>query len=172
MNEARRQSQQITEEADLFAGWLARYVGTCKWVVARKSKKRIEQGYELFLTQKRFTSLKRHFEKETGEMDRDQVSMHLTEPDLAFAQRRKETFPGMAFWSGTGPDNQTCRNCALWQFDGYMAGSGLLKDSICTKYKSLMCGAAGPRIPHYAKTCKYFTETTEPRSLEKPRVAT
>lgn len=152
-----------------FVDWLAQQIGSCKWVVARKSKKRIEEGYELFLTRRRFTALKRHFMKEMGEMEVDQISLHLTEPDLAFAQKRKDTFSGMAFWGGTGPTGKTCRECRLWHADGYMASSGLLKDSICDKYKSLTHGTEGLRVPHYAKACKYFDQAAEVRPLEKPR---
>lgn len=153
---------------DKFVDWLANQIGSHKWVVARKSKKRIEQGYELFLTQRRFTALKRHFEKETAQVEVDQISLHLTEPDLAFAKQRKETFSGMAFWAGTGPAGRSCRGCAHWRADGYMASSGLLKDSICGKYKALTHGTEGLRVPHYAKACKYFEEATEVRPLEKP----
>jgi hypothetical protein len=143
-----------------FIEWLADQLGTRKWVVARKSKKRIKEGYEVFLTQMRFTALKRYFEKESGEMEADGISQHLTEPDLDFARKRKDTFEGMAFWASTGPAGKTCRGCMHWKSDGY---------SPCGKYKSLMHGQDGGRVPHYAKSCKYFLETSTPPALEKPR---
>lgn len=161
-----------TEVPAKFAGWLALHLGTSKWVVARRSKRLVEKGYEQFLTQKRFTALKRYFEKENGEMENDSISQHLTEPDMDFAKRRKDTFSGMAFWASTGPADKTCRGCIHWSADGYMAGSGLLRDSLCTKYRALMHGQEGGRIPHYAKACKYFEETSDPRPLEKPRAST
>lgn len=160
-------SQELVPEG--FTDWLANQIGTSKWMVGRKSKKRLEKGYEIFLTQRRFTALKRHFEKETSEMDNDQVSLHLTEPDVALGQKHKDTFSGMAFWAGTGPEEKSCRGCSHWRSDGYMASSGLLKDSICGKYKALMHGTEGLRIPHYAKACKYFEETATVRPLEKPK---
>lgn len=164
-------SEPITQDTvpTDFRDWLANQIGTSKWIVARRSKKRVEVGFDLFITQTRFTALQRHFWKETGEMENDLISKHLTEPDVALGQKRKDTFSGMAFWAGTGPDGKTCRGCTHWRADGYMASSGLLKDSICGKYKSMMHGAEGLGVPHYAKACKYFDETAEARPLEKPR---
>jgi len=130
---------ETAEDIPGFPEWLALHLGTSKWVVARKSKKLIG------------------------------ISQHLTEPDMDFAKKRKDTFPGMAFWASTGPADKTCRGCRFWAADGYMAGSGLLRDSLCTKYRALMHGQEGGRIPHYAKACKYFDETTDARPLEKPR---
>lgn len=152
---------------EAFAKWLAAQIGEHRWIVARRSKARIKQGYDHFFTKRRFMAFQAHFDKEHAEMT-DSVSAHLTEPDLAFAQQRAETKPGQAFWGGTGPAGKTCRGCARWEFDGYMASSGLLKDAPCGKYRALMHGQQGDRVPHFARACKYF-EPGEEHPLHKPK---
>lgn len=153
--------------SEVFAIWLNDQLGEHKWIVARKSKAHIDQGFDTFFTKRRFTAFQAAFEKETSEMT-DSVSAHLTEPDLVLARQRAETKPGQAFWGGTGPEGKTCRGCARWEFDGYMASSGLLKDAPCGKYRALMHGQQGDRVPHFAKACKYFEQATE-HALHKPR---
>jgi hypothetical protein len=150
-----------------FVDWLSAQIGEHKWIVARRSKARIKQGYDHFFTKRRFMALQAHFDKEHGEMT-DSVSAHLTEPNMVLARQRSETKPGQAFWGGTGPDGKTCRTCARWDADGYMAGSGLLRDAPCGKYRALIHGQQGDRVPHFAKACKYF-EQGEERPIHKPK---
>lgn len=150
-----------------FNEWLLRQTGNCKWIVARRSKKRVEAGYDLFMTQKKFSALQRFFDKETAEMD--DLSLHLTEPNQDLAKKRKDTRPGMAFWAATGPASRTCRECRHWDSLGYLASSGLLRDSPCARYRSMMNGETGPGVPHYAKACKYFDVAAEVRAVHKPK---
>lgn len=154
---------------DGFPEWLAEQVGPSKWIVARKSAKRVKQGFELFLTQKRFFALVEHFNQETGMIETDELSKHLTEPNKTLGQQRRDTHPGQAFWAGTGPQGKTCRACMHWACDGYLISSGLLKTARCIKYRALMHGADGCSIPHYAKACKYFEETDTVPPLENPK---
>jgi hypothetical protein len=156
-----------------FSRWLTQQIGDIKWTVARRSKKAVAAGYQLFLTQKRFNALRRHYADEIemrGAMEsEDGFSKHLTEPNLDLAQKRKDTFPGMAHWARTGPDGATCRGCVRWEFDGYFAGSGLLKPALCAKYRSLMHGQPGAKVPHYAQACKHFDAAEDAPSLGQPK---
>lgn len=158
---------QASFPQDRFIEWLNCQLGTQNWVVGRRSKKRVKEGFEVFLTQKRYGALKSYFSKEIGEMEGDSVSAHLTEPNQTLAQQRADTKPGQAFWGGTGPAGKTCRSCTRWTGGDYMAGSGLLRDAACGKYTSMMNGAEGARVPHYAKACKYY-EAGEERPIQKP----
>jgi hypothetical protein len=154
---------------DEFVKWLADQIGETRWIVARRNRARIEQGYDYFLTKRRYLALQAHFDKETAEMT-DTVSAHLTEPNMELARHRAETKPGQAYWGGTGPEGKTCRTCARWEADGYMAGSGLLRDALCGKYRALMHGQQGDRVPHFAKACKYFEQGDE-RPIHQPKKA-
>lgn len=157
------------ESTDLdFSKWLWQQLGKCKWIVARGNKKLRKQGYDRFFTQKRFRALKIAYEKEQIPMGEE--SQHLTEPNADLAEKRRRTPAGMAFWAGTGPANKTCRECELWKYeprDGYMSGSGLLKESPCEKYARMMNILAGPKLPYYTPSCKYFEPAVTERSIEK-----
>lgn len=152
---------------DKFEEWLARHLGPHKWIVARRSKARVKSGYDLFLTQKKFDALLRYFDKEMTVIESPET--HLTEPNPDLAKKRKETHAGQAFWAATGPDGKTCRECSEWMSTGYLASSGLLKDSPCDKYARMMNCTAGPAVPHYAKACKYFEAAGEGRPTYKPK---
>lgn len=148
-----------------FDVWLTEQIGPCQWMVGRSSKKRREKGYDRFFTQKNFSGLKRVYDKEVAAMG--SAELHLTEPDQDLAEKRRRTPPGMAFWAGTGPAGATCRGCQFWLSDGYLADCGLLKDSICGKYRSMMNGEAGAKLSHYTPACKYFAAELSERPLSK-----
>jgi hypothetical protein len=46
--------------------WLKTKLGTDMWVVARKSMRLVDQGYTVFLSQKRWNQLVEEYTKETG----------------------------------------------------------------------------------------------------------
>lgn len=157
------------EEETLFDRWLSQHIGPAKWIVARASKKRREAGYTQFYTKRKFEALHRAFVKETTPMG---TTDHLTEPNPDLADKRARTPPGMAFWAGTGPANTTCRGCQHWRSGGYLIGTGMLMDSPCGKYESMMNGETGPRLPHFTPSCKYFAENATARPIYKAKEVT
>lgn len=84
----------------------------------------------------------------------------------------RDTPPGMAHWTGTGPDNTTCRECAHFGREGrYIADSpkhakGELKPAHCNKYWQLMRGK-GPKIKPSLASCKHFEAREGPEPLYK-----
>lgn len=79
----------------------------------------------------------------------------------------KNTPPGMAHWSGTGPEGTSCRECALYTFEGrYTSGSkthpaGGLKPGRCRKYHQLMKRKGKPFV-HSKPSCKHFERNPNP----------
>lgn len=79
----------------------------------------------------------------------------------------KTTPPGMAHWSGTGPDGKTCRECAHYTNEGrYTATSkghatGQLKPGRCLKYQSLT-KRKGAKFPFIKLACKHFQQHPNP----------
>lgn len=91
-----------------------------------------------------------------------ELSLHLTEPNPVLAKAVKETPSGMAFWSGTGPEHKTCRECAFFDHQkSYYAkkgmGGGMLKPAKCKKYTA-MTRQSGGNIPFSTRACKYFEQ--------------
>ena len=92
---------------------------------------------------------------------------NLTVVDRDFESKRRQTSPGMAHFSGTGPAGKTCRECAAWtgcgKEDGYFARKGrhggIIKPRPCAQYRALMQGDVGPGVPHDSRACKYFSES-------------
>ena len=82
----------------------------------------------------------------------------LTESDTR--DLRARTFPGQADWGG-GP--RTCRECEHWLNDGgrRMRTTGELKKARCNK-ATVLSGAEMAEVPHYAGSCKYFSENSSP----------
>lgn len=96
---------------------------------------------------------------------RDLISDHLTQPNIELGRRIAATPDGMAFWSGTGPSNKTCRECAFFDHQkSYYAkrgiGGGALKPAKCRKYAALACQNGGD-IPHETRSCKYFEKAAD-----------
>lgn len=97
---------------------------------------------------------------------------NLTVIDPALEAKRRQTYPGMAHFAGSGPTGKTCRGCLEWTGCGEQTGyyskngrhGGGLKPRPCAKYKSLM-DSIGPGVPHTAPACKYFNENQSPPSL-------
>ena len=95
----------------------------------------------------------------------------LTQPDKDLVNKINSTFPGSAHWAGTGPIGTTCRECVSFDFHGYFStGGGLIKPAACLKYKQMMNGKDGPKIPHEQKSCKYFTKGEKIPPIQKGRV--
>jgi hypothetical protein len=59
------------------------------------------------------------------------------------------TYPGQAFFAGTGPGDQCCGGCRHW------AGTATRKQAPCGKYLQLT-SFKGRQVPRSAKACKYF----------------
>lgn len=101
------------------------------------------------------------------------LGLHLTQVDPTFERKRRSTYPGMAHFAGSGPDQATCRGCAFWTGcgaeDGYYAKTGkhggTIKPRSCSKYRDMMRGDVGPGIPHDAAACKYFQENPTPPAI-------
>jgi hypothetical protein len=101
---------------------------------------------------------------------------NLTILDANFETQRMRTWPGMAHFAGTGPKNQTCRQCSLWGLpedprEDYFSVNGkhhgVIKSRSCAKYKALMQDAIGPAIPYYALACKYFDKNPKPPAIKR-----
>lgn len=93
------------------------------------------------------------------------IQDHLTSSPVDALARK--THPGMAHFAGTGPAMTTCRQCIFWDGCGDMGaqrfakrgmGGGGLKPRACAKYRSMLNGEIGPRVPPDASACKYFEE--------------
>lgn len=94
-----------------------------------------------------------------------EIQEHLT-PAPADALARA-SHPGMAYFANTGPAGATCRECIFWgavfnpsrQYD-YTSKTGIkggeIKPHACERYRQLMNGQIGPRVPQDARACKYF----------------
>jgi hypothetical protein len=86
-------------------------------------------------------------------------SQHLTHT----TDEQKATAPGMAYFAGTGPENQICGNCRLlgyWkritnEFGQFVTSK---RSFGCTKFHALT-GVHGPAVGKHLRACKYF----EPR---------
>ena len=76
---------------------------------------------------------------------RHTITQHLT----ARNAHQEQTFCGMAYFAGTGPEGKTCGVCVYWQ--------GKPQAKCCVKFPQ----AKGGRIPSYAAACKYFDEVAE-----------
>ncbi|BEV47318.1 hypothetical protein CRBSH125_35010 [Afipia carboxidovorans] len=101
----------------------------------------------------------------------DALSSHLTQPNADLGHMIARTPSGMAFWSGTGPGNTTCRECVFFDHQhSYYAkkgiGGGSLKPAKCKKFKAL-AQSSGGAVPHDTRSCKYF----EPAPVPPPVVS-
>ena len=97
---------------------------------------------------------------------------HLTRPEGdAVADMQRRTKPGMAFWTGTGPQGASCRECVFWGLGRKFKRDtwGELRPRVCLKYSALMRGAKGPGVPHHMDACKYFEERSAPPEGLKER---
>ena len=71
------------------------------------------------------------------------------------------TPPGMAHWSGTGPEGTTCRECNFYSYEGRYASNskkhsaGGLKPGRCKKFKQLM-NKKGATFAHSKASCRHF----------------
>lgn len=100
-------------------------------------------------------------------MGLDPGQLHLTVLDPSFEAARARTYPGMAYFAGSGPNIKTCRQCVFWTNcgadPGYYARKGMyggtIKPRACAKHKEMMGGQMGNPVPHDAHACKYFEET-------------
>jgi hypothetical protein len=102
------------------------------------------------------------------------ISSHLTKPQgERLAALQEITIPGMAHWAGSGPDGETCRQCAFWsrikrvnkdtgdQEYGAIKRIGRQPDGTpspraCSKYSQLMRGIRGGKIPFDTPACNKF----------------
>lgn len=75
-------------------------------------------------------------------------------------QLRRQTPPGMAHWSGTGPGTMRCRSCAHVRLNGSYMKRGKptekLKPVQCGKYQQLMRVERSPEFDAMVLACKYF----------------
>jgi hypothetical protein len=92
---------------------------------------------------------------------RDPLSDKLTQPDPDTTRQARASFPGMAHFAGTGPDNMTCRQCSNWEHHAYDYHSkigkyhGLIKPAPCRKFRAIT-GKVGDAVPDSASACRYF----------------
>jgi hypothetical protein len=89
------------------------------------------------------------------------------------------TYPGMAFFAGTGPNGKCCEDC---RFRGYRrdAKTGKWSEDLqsftynsyrvqgCEQYRRLT-NQHGPEIPKQARSCKYFEDKTKSKRARVER---
>lgn len=90
---------------------------------------------------------------------------HLTKPHNERINRlMSQTVPGMAHWSGTGPEGTRCLTCRNAKFFGWV-GHGefaALKPIRCLKYAEVMLTKSGPKFPADKASCRFYQEGGEP----------
>jgi predicted nucleic acid-binding Zn ribbon protein len=79
--------------------------------------------------------------------------LNLTEGGTVTRAMRQQSFPGMAYFAGTGPDGKTCSECA----NSYRKERQSQKKVLCSKFSDFT-GKCGAQIPNGARACKYFEE--------------
>lgn len=77
-----------------------------------------------------------------------------------FDRQVRNTFEGMAFFSGTGPFGATCGQCIFWSYyrqhrDRAGNSTKTMFRKGCAKYHALT-GKHGAIVPAGAAACKYF----------------
>ncbi len=100
------------------------------------------------------------------------VRDHLTEPNPELAQRVAQTPPGMAHWSGTGPEATACRGCQFFMGKVRRTGIGVgeMQPGRCRKFVALMKGALCRRsapvhlIPPDTASCSHFAAKPTPKA--------
>lgn len=90
-----------------------------------------------------------------------------------FDARGARTYPGMAHWGGSGPNEKTCRECVHFLSPGYFEASNArtpnrLKDGRCGKYKAMM-SEEGAAFPPDASACRFFSENPSAPPLRASR---
>lgn len=96
---------------------------------------------------------------------------HLTVPNPKLQAQIAASHAGMAHFAATGPQGATCRECKFWnhtKHDYHAKGGkhrGAIKDVPCNKYRSLMGGRVGAKVPASAQACKYFDRNETPPLL-------
>ena len=86
---------------------------------------------------------------------RSDISRFLTQPNPEVSSMSAQTYPGMAHFAGTGPDNSHCEKCRFF-------GPGRSKNKPCNKYTAMMNGILGPLVPPNAAGCEYFDPKQKP----------
>lgn len=87
-------------------------------------------------------------------------SKYLTKPDPALAAKQAKTYPGMAFFAGTGPDGKTCSQCSQYGFYREGRNEKTRKVNGCKMFWEL-AGHPGPAFSGDAASCKYFIPKAE-----------
>lgn len=77
----------------------------------------------------------------------------------AAAAQEMATVPGMAHFAHTGPEDTSCRQCALWGSSSRFKRDegGVLKPRRCNKFARLAYGALGAGVPADTPSCRHFT---------------
>lgn len=88
------------------------------------------------------------------------INPNLTGKEEPERMRQLSTYAEMAHFAGTGPDRR-CGHCLYWQRGGQ-------KEAECLKYRQLMSGKRGPKVPRGAMACKYFEEHKKKTPLSGP----
>lgn len=100
------------------------------------------------------------------------MTEHLTQIFDNVAERGwRNTPPGMAHWTGTGPERTRCFQCRYCMTNGRFAGSNKsransLKPIHCRKYKALM-RQKGPAFEAITPSCKHFEKNEKFEPLTK-----
>ncbi len=80
------------------------------------------------------------------------IDPSLTGKDEPDRKRALATHAGMAHFAGTGPVGTWCCDCLFWE----KIKATVQEQARCQKYRALMRGSSGPKVPGRVTSCKYF----------------
>jgi hypothetical protein len=121
------------------------------------------------------------------------LTKDLTDPhDPVQSAQLMVTYPGMAHLAGTGPEDKTCRECAMWGMpSAFVEGGppspyryrpfvragalapngGELCGRRCQKYHRLILAGLhvvrGRAVPHHAAACRHFIQNANPPAAKR-----
>ena len=78
----------------------------------------------------------------------------LTRPNEALERLADATVPGMAHWSGTGPEGATCGKCAF--YGTVLNHLERLIPKRCRKYAEMVNKCGPEPIPERTLACRHF----------------
>jgi hypothetical protein len=101
------------------------------------------------------------------------MNHHLTRAHSAeLAAQIRNTRPGMAHWSGTGPVGTACSGCAFFGYEaprrndhGDTVGA-VRKSQSCRRFFQLT-GTHGPPLPPFTPSCRHFQGKPNPRASRR-----
>ncbi len=105
------------------------------------------------------------------------LTQHLTSPNPELDRLAEQTPPGMAHWSGTGPNGATCGSCRHYGFERTIQGEN--RDEVFVRKHRTSCaifwrlmGRVGPGLPHDQPACRYWGSLSGSEPLQSTTTET